>query len=119
MCKKGQFDISKIPDIYDAIKYDLLHNHHLQLAGAQALYVLAKALADDVIPSEYGVTPKQKFRIGSCITHKLLVCVARKCLTPRSVRASPDGSVARRTHTPPRAQRHDARVALTLARLGV
>jgi inositol hexakisphosphate/diphosphoinositol-pentakisphosphate kinase len=71
--KKGQFDISKIPDIYDAIKYDLLHNHHLQLAGAQTLYVLAKALADDVIPSEYGITPMQKFRIGSCITHKLLV----------------------------------------------
>lgn len=22
----GQFDISKIPDIYDCIKYDLLHN---------------------------------------------------------------------------------------------
>ena len=43
--KKGQFDISKIPDIYDAIKYDLLHNHHLQLAGAQTLYCLAKVLA--------------------------------------------------------------------------
>ena len=24
--KDGQFDISKIPDIYDCIKYDLLHN---------------------------------------------------------------------------------------------
>ncbi len=24
--KSGEFDISKIPDIYDCIKYDLLHN---------------------------------------------------------------------------------------------
>jgi hypothetical protein len=56
-----------------ACRYDLLHNHHLQLNGAPTLYELAKALADDVIPSEYGITPKQKFRIGSCITHKLLV----------------------------------------------
>ncbi len=25
--KDGQFDISKIPDIYDCIKYDLLHRY--------------------------------------------------------------------------------------------
>ena len=25
----GRFDISKIPDIYDCIKYDLLHNRYV------------------------------------------------------------------------------------------
>jgi hypothetical protein len=29
--KKQQFDISKIPDIYDSAKYDAIHNSHLQL----------------------------------------------------------------------------------------
>lgn len=29
--KKQQFDISKVPDIYDAAKYDAIHNTHLQL----------------------------------------------------------------------------------------
>jgi hypothetical protein len=33
--KNGVFDISKIPDIYDCIKYDLLHNSQtLQLEQA-------------------------------------------------------------------------------------
>jgi hypothetical protein len=29
--KKQQFDISKVPDIYDSAKYDAIHNSHLQL----------------------------------------------------------------------------------------
>ena len=31
MLKDGRFDISKIPDIYDCIKYDLLHNRYILL----------------------------------------------------------------------------------------
>ena len=49
--KNGVFDISKIPDIYDCIKYDLLHNNNtLQLDQAEELYTYAKNLADVVIP---------------------------------------------------------------------
>lgn len=29
--KKQQFDISKIPDIYDSAKYDSIHNGHLHI----------------------------------------------------------------------------------------
>jgi hypothetical protein len=51
-CTKNKtFDISKIPDIYDCIKYDLQHNPHtLQFEQAEELYITAKYLADIVIP---------------------------------------------------------------------
>lgn len=49
--KNKTFDISKIPDIYDCIKYDLQHNQHtIQFEQAEELYVYAKYLADIVIP---------------------------------------------------------------------
>ena len=51
LSKTGVFDISKIPDIYDCIKYDLLHNITiLQLEQAEEIYTYAKNLADVVIP---------------------------------------------------------------------
>ena len=46
----GIFDISKIPDIYDCIKYDTLHNPHLPLPNKNELYAAAKALADVIVP---------------------------------------------------------------------
>ena len=46
-----RFNISKVPDIYDSIKYDLLHNQtHLRFPHAEDLYVCSKALADIVVP---------------------------------------------------------------------
>lgn len=49
--KNNTFDISKIPDIYDCIKYDLQHNQHtLQFDNAEELYINSKYLADIVIP---------------------------------------------------------------------
>jgi len=48
---KDKFDISKVPDIYDSIKYDVLHNKtSLQFPHAEDLYVCSKALADIVVP---------------------------------------------------------------------
>ena len=49
--KSGQFEISKIPDIYDCIKYDLQHNQQtLQYERAHELFMCSKALADIIIP---------------------------------------------------------------------
>lgn len=48
--KNGRYDISKIPDIYDCIKYDVQHNGSLKLEDTMELYRLSKALADIVIP---------------------------------------------------------------------
>ncbi|XP_017119370.1 inositol hexakisphosphate and diphosphoinositol-pentakisphosphate kinase isoform X16 [Drosophila elegans] len=71
--KSKLFDISKIPDIYDCIKYDLQHNQHtLQYDQAEELYIYAKNLADIVIPQEYGLTPQEKLAIGQGICSPLL-----------------------------------------------
>ncbi|XP_026673379.1 inositol hexakisphosphate and diphosphoinositol-pentakisphosphate kinase isoform X3 [Ceratina calcarata] len=73
-CQKNKrFDISKIPDIYDCIKYDLQHNNHtLQFEHAEELYIYSKYLADIVIPQEYGLTVQEKLTIGQGICTPLL-----------------------------------------------
>ncbi|XP_010788575.1 inositol hexakisphosphate and diphosphoinositol-pentakisphosphate kinase 2-like [Notothenia coriiceps] len=48
--KNGRYDISKIPDIYDCIKYDSQHNASLGLEDTLELFRLSRALADIVIP---------------------------------------------------------------------
>ncbi|XP_011191707.3 inositol hexakisphosphate and diphosphoinositol-pentakisphosphate kinase isoform X14 [Zeugodacus cucurbitae] len=71
--KSKQYDISKVPDIYDCIKYDLQHNQHtLQYDQAEELYIYAKYLADIVIPQEYGSTVQEKLAIGQGICTPLL-----------------------------------------------
>ncbi|XP_077993312.1 inositol hexakisphosphate and diphosphoinositol-pentakisphosphate kinase 2-like [Glandiceps talaboti] len=70
--KNGLFDISKIPDIYDCIKYDCLHNGALHLDKTEELYTYAQALADIVIPQEYGISSQEKLEIGVGICQPLL-----------------------------------------------
>jgi hypothetical protein len=70
--KKERFDLSKIPDIYDCIKYDVVHNSSLRLSGTQELYTLAKAFADVVISQEYGIDEHEKIDIAARIAHHLL-----------------------------------------------
>lgn len=48
--KNGRYDISKIPDIYDCVKYDFIHNATLGLEDMLELFRLSRALADIVIP---------------------------------------------------------------------
>ncbi|XP_043833243.1 inositol hexakisphosphate and diphosphoinositol-pentakisphosphate kinase 2 isoform X4 [Dromiciops gliroides] len=62
--KNGKYDISKIPDIYDCIKYDVQHNGSLKLEDTMDLYRLSKALADIVIPQEYGISKVEKLEIA-------------------------------------------------------
>ena len=75
--RRGVFDISKVPDVYDAVKYDALHSRHWGLANLGRLHAVAKQLADVVIPNEYGVTPPQKLAIGGKICSTLLGKILR------------------------------------------
>ncbi|XP_068595610.1 inositol hexakisphosphate and diphosphoinositol-pentakisphosphate kinase 2 [Brachionichthys hirsutus] len=62
--KSGRYDISKIPDIYDCIKYDSQHNASLGLEDTLELFRLSRALADIVIPQEYGISKAEKLDIA-------------------------------------------------------
>ncbi|KAF5906565.1 inositol hexakisphosphate and diphosphoinositol-pentakisphosphate kinase 1 isoform X1, partial [Clarias magur] len=67
--KNGRYDISKIPDIYDCVKYDVQHNSSLGLEDTVELFTLSRALADIVIPQEYGINKMEKLDIayGYCL----------------------------------------------------
>ncbi|XP_051545449.1 inositol hexakisphosphate and diphosphoinositol-pentakisphosphate kinase 2 isoform X8 [Myxocyprinus asiaticus] len=63
--KNGRYDISKIPDIYDCVKYDTQHNSSVGLEDTLELFRLSRALADIIIPQEYGITKAEKLDIAS------------------------------------------------------
>ncbi|MEE6503358.1 hypothetical protein FKM82_004802 [Ascaphus truei] len=67
--KNGRYDISKIPDIYDCVKYDVQHNGSLKLEGTEDLFKISKSLADIIIPQEYGINKEEKLEIavGYCL----------------------------------------------------
>ncbi|KAJ3592979.1 hypothetical protein NHX12_005317 [Muraenolepis orangiensis] len=62
--KSGRYDISKIPDVYDCVKYDVIHNSSLGLEDTLELFRLSRALADIVIPQEYGINKAEKLDIA-------------------------------------------------------
>ncbi|CAK9296273.1 unnamed protein product [Gordionus sp. m RMFG-2023] len=67
------FDISKIPDIYDSAKYDMQHNAQaLNFNKIEELFLCSKAMADIVIPQEYGITAYEKLVIAQSICTPLM-----------------------------------------------
>lgn len=67
-----KFEISKIPDIYDNIKYDLIHNKFLINDESIELYNKSMLIADFLMPQEYGITLSSKITIGLKIISPLL-----------------------------------------------
>ena len=69
--KSGTFNVSKVPDVYDSIKYDIQHNSQVLTFPSimNNLYRTAKSLADIVIPQEYGMSETEKLNIshGYCV----------------------------------------------------
>ncbi|KAL7555182.1 hypothetical protein ACHAWF_018982 [Thalassiosira exigua] len=66
--EKDTFDLSRVPDVHDNVRFDMLHNPHLGLTETlQKLYDLAKSMAD-----EYGITIEEKRDIGAKMCHTLL-----------------------------------------------
>jgi inositol hexakisphosphate/diphosphoinositol-pentakisphosphate kinase len=68
-----QFDLSRIPDVHDNVRFDVLHNPHLGLTNTlHKLYECAKYMADCVVPQEYGTTVEEKRSVGVKICKGLL-----------------------------------------------
>ena len=70
--KDGTFDISKIPEICDNIKFDNLHNPELINDMRLDLLDTAQLLCRVIVPMEYGVTVKDKIDVGLKIITPLL-----------------------------------------------
>lgn len=67
------FDLSRIPDVHDNVRFDMLHNPHLELTMTlEKLYKLAKIMADCVVPQEYGTTIEEKRSIGNEMCRALI-----------------------------------------------
>ncbi|KAL3914527.1 MAG: hypothetical protein SGILL_006070 [Bacillariaceae sp.] len=67
------FDLSRIPDVHDNTRFDVLHNPHLGLTSTlEKLYSLAKSMADCVVPQESGTTLAEKRSVGIKISSALL-----------------------------------------------
>ncbi len=70
---EDEFDLSRVPDVHDNVRFDMLHNPHLGLTNTlKRLYKLAKLMADCVVPQEYGITIQQKRDIGNKMCGPLL-----------------------------------------------
>ncbi|RHY05424.1 hypothetical protein DYB36_000668, partial [Aphanomyces astaci] len=70
--KHNTYDLSKIPDIHDCIRYDAMHNAHLYLSGIRELLDISASLAHALVPQEYGIDVHEKLHIGTNMCRSLL-----------------------------------------------
>jgi hypothetical protein len=73
--KSDDFDLSKVPDILDAIRYDLEHNTEklkVKPGTMEKVYRIAKQLGEAYIPQEYGMGARTKLLIGTRMCCELL-----------------------------------------------
>ena len=78
--KTKKFNLGKIPEIYDNIKYDIIHNKSLINKDGYKLSNIVKKLAYFFMPSEYGITIDEKFNIGIKLIKPLLTKIKNDLL---------------------------------------
>eukprot|EP00483_Globobulimina_turgida_P007896 UN07912 len=75
---KKQFDCSKIPDVFDSCRYDLLHNRHiLRKLPLRRLWLLTELLASFVMPQEYGLSTDMKLQISRGVCKSLFSSISK------------------------------------------
>ncbi|KAG7396049.1 Inositol hexakisphosphate and diphosphoinositol-pentakisphosphate kinase 2 [Phytophthora boehmeriae] len=86
--KTDAFNLSKIPDVHDCIKYDLLHNSHVGWRCAKELFKLAEALARCYVSQEYGMDIAEKQSIGNRVSQALCAKIRADIVTVMSASAN-------------------------------
>ena len=75
-----QFKTSKIVDIYDNIKYDIIHNKSVINSDGYELYNAVHKLAGFLLTMEYGITKEQKISISQEFMNPLLTKIKHDLL---------------------------------------
>ena len=70
--KVDGYDLTKVPEVYDMCRYDILHNYHVGLTVLEDLFRVSELFADCVVPQEYGIDEVEKRTIGVKMCHALL-----------------------------------------------
>ncbi|KAL4151944.1 hypothetical protein PRNP1_008880 [Phytophthora ramorum] len=86
--KTETFDLSKIPDVHDCIKYDLLHNSSVGWKCGHELFILAEALAGCYVSQEYGMDVAEKQSIGNRVSQALCAKIRADIVTVMSASAN-------------------------------
>jgi inositol hexakisphosphate/diphosphoinositol-pentakisphosphate kinase len=93
--KKRKWDISKVPEIHDAVKYDLIHHKQL-VSGFADLCAVSKRLNDVIVPREYGPDQLNRARIGGMVCQRLvrkLLIDMTNCLVTPATEELPPGNL--------------------------
>jgi len=73
-----RYDCSKLPDVFDSCRYDLLYNRHiLRNLDLSRLWDLIELLALFVMPQQYGLSRHMKWQIGREICRPLFQDIAQ------------------------------------------
>jgi len=70
--EKGKWDLSKVPDVLDSVKYDSIHNSHLNLPELGDILSYSLRLGRGIIANEYGLASDTRLRIGATLMSPLL-----------------------------------------------
>jgi inositol-hexakisphosphate/diphosphoinositol-pentakisphosphate 1-kinase len=73
--KTGFYDLTKVPEVYDMARYDVIHQDH-RLGNSRhillELFGIVQLFTDCVVPQEYGVNSSDKMKIGRKMCFALL-----------------------------------------------
>eukprot|EP00811_Abedinium_folium_P033315 NODE_628_length_2878_cov_10.851690.p1 GENE.NODE_628_length_2878_cov_10.851690~~NODE_628_length_2878_cov_10.851690.p1 ORF type:complete len:892 (-),score=254.60 NODE_628_length_2878_cov_10.851690:201-2600(-) len=84
-----RWDISKVTEIYDAVRYDMIH-HRTLAESLTAVYSCAKPLNEIIVANEYGFDEMHRARIGSTVCRRLMRTLIDDMELSRSSRAKPE-----------------------------
>jgi hypothetical protein len=76
--KKGTYDISKVTDLADQLKFDLVHNSSLRIIQRVlwSMWLICKPIARYVSSCQYGISPEERVNLATSICGDLLRKIA-------------------------------------------